>query len=273
MVSFTSIITSTNDKSTYHTTQSQQSKANHKLPIMKLELFPLILTIFLFHNLANGYLMPKPVPPEVDFNKRLANAYKEWCETYQDEINESRWEIFSYNYYQTEAYRATTGLPLILNEYADMTCAEYNRLQEMHGMFQQQPQQVNGITSQGKGVTFPTLTASSSPIQSLADRNQFSFIPHSLNSPKTTDYSDWTKVHFLSCPLDSSIEQTTLPQSLSSDTQNEFQVIENDVVDIKQMPPLETLFAIRNEVETMLRIKLEETKLHLESKLENWDPR
>ena len=240
---------------------------------MKLKLFPLILTIFLSHNLANGYLMPKPVPPEVDFNKRLANAYKEWCETYQDEINESRWEIFSYNYYQTEAYRATTGLPLILNEYADMTCAEYNRLQEMHGMFQQQPQQANSITSQGKGVTFPTLTESSSPIQSLADRSQFSFNPHSLNTPKNTDYSDWTKVHFLSCPLDSSIEQTTLPQSLSSDMQNEFQVNENAVVDIKQMSLLETLFAIRNEVETMLRIKLEETKLHLESKLENWDPR
>ena len=70
------------------------------------------------------------------FNDRLRKAYDEWCETYGDSIDESRMEIFSYHFVMAENYFKETGNRIKLNEYADLTAVEFQRLKEMGGMIQ-----------------------------------------------------------------------------------------------------------------------------------------
>ena len=70
------------------------------------------------------------------FNEKLKRAYDEWCETYGDSIDESRMEIFSYHFVMAENYFKETGNRIKLNEYADLTAVEFQRLKEMGGMIQ-----------------------------------------------------------------------------------------------------------------------------------------
>eukprot|EP00980_Cylindrotheca_fusiformis_P011019 scaffold2533_cov137-Cylindrotheca_fusiformis.AAC.7 len=71
-----------------------------------------------------------------EFNDRLRKAYDEWSETYGDTIDESRMEIFSYHFVMAENYFKETGNRIKLNEYADLTAVEFQRLKEMGGMVQ-----------------------------------------------------------------------------------------------------------------------------------------
>jgi pyruvate/2-oxoglutarate dehydrogenase complex dihydrolipoamide acyltransferase (E2) component len=71
-----------------------------------------------------------------EFNDRLRKAYEEWSETYGDNIDESRMEIFSYHYVMAENYFQETGNRIRLNEYADLTAVEFQRLKEMGGMIE-----------------------------------------------------------------------------------------------------------------------------------------
>jgi pyruvate/2-oxoglutarate dehydrogenase complex dihydrolipoamide acyltransferase (E2) component len=70
------------------------------------------------------------------FNAKLRKAYDEWTETYGDSIDESRMEIFSYHFVMAENYYKETGNRIKLNEYADLTAVEFQRVKEMGGMIQ-----------------------------------------------------------------------------------------------------------------------------------------
>ncbi|CAJ1959849.1 unnamed protein product [Cylindrotheca closterium] len=71
-----------------------------------------------------------------NFEERLRKAYEEWSLTYGDTIDETRMEIFSYHFLMAENYFKETGNRIKLNEYADLTAVEFQRLKEMGGMIQ-----------------------------------------------------------------------------------------------------------------------------------------
>ena len=52
--------------------------------------------------------MPKFVLSNLEwaghFQIRLDKAYKEWCDKYQDELDDSRRKIFALNFFQAEKY-------------------------------------------------------------------------------------------------------------------------------------------------------------------------
>ena len=114
-----------------------------------MKLYNLLLTLLVFARTTNGYLtnknafdlsLPKFVLTNYDmsndkFQNRLASAYEDWCCTYKDGIGEeSKMQVFAYHFFQAESYTNMTGLPCVLNEYADMTAAEYRHFQEIQGM-------------------------------------------------------------------------------------------------------------------------------------------
>ncbi|KAL3939926.1 MAG: hypothetical protein SGBAC_005435 [Bacillariaceae sp.] len=77
-----------------------------------------------------------PNTDDGNFDERLRKAYEEWSLTYGDTIDETRMEIFSYHFLTAENYFKETGNRIKLNEYADLTAVEFQRLKEMGGMIQ-----------------------------------------------------------------------------------------------------------------------------------------
>mmetsp|Transcript_13694 Transcript_13694/g.33171 ORF Transcript_13694/g.33171 Transcript_13694/m.33171 type:complete len:704 (+) Transcript_13694:86-2197(+) len=70
---------------------------------------------------------PKKKPqPEIAAHIRL--AYKEWCEYYGKQSDESRLEIFAKNFADAKEFYKESGRALLLNEYADLTVNEYKLL-------------------------------------------------------------------------------------------------------------------------------------------------
>jgi Cathepsin propeptide inhibitor domain (I29) len=57
--------------------------------------------------------------------EKIRTAYAQWCSCYGKQFDESRFHIFMSNYLVVEKYHGETGMPLALNEYADMTEDEY----------------------------------------------------------------------------------------------------------------------------------------------------
>lgn len=58
------------------------------------------------------------------FSDRLRSAYDEWCHTYNERIDDSRMEVFSYHFMVAENYFRRTGVRVKLNEYAGLTDSE-----------------------------------------------------------------------------------------------------------------------------------------------------
>jgi hypothetical protein len=56
---------------------------------------------------------------------RVRHAYTEWCKYYGKEVDESRLSIFASNFLQVEQFFKSTGTPVKLNEFADLTTEEY----------------------------------------------------------------------------------------------------------------------------------------------------
>lgn len=59
---------------------------------------------------------------------RIRVAYLEWCSHYKKTADEYRFKIFSEHFCEAEAYWQKTGTAIQLNEYADLTLEEYNKL-------------------------------------------------------------------------------------------------------------------------------------------------
>jgi len=58
---------------------------------------------------------------------RIKAAYRDWCQYYGKEYNETRLRTFSSNFLAVEKYHRETGVSLILNELADMTSEEFKQ--------------------------------------------------------------------------------------------------------------------------------------------------
>jgi hypothetical protein len=59
-------------------------------------------------------------------------AYHEWCQKYKVKVvDDTRKQIFAFHYWQSSLAEGNVQL----NEYADMTLAEYQHFQSMHGMY------------------------------------------------------------------------------------------------------------------------------------------
>ncbi|CAJ1941359.1 unnamed protein product [Cylindrotheca closterium] len=69
---------------------------------------------------------------------RIGEAYKEWCRVY-NKTDQSRLEIFAYHFLLAEKFFGQTGAPIKLNEFADLTSAEYMALQEKGSLPQVAP--------------------------------------------------------------------------------------------------------------------------------------
>ena len=65
--------------------------------------------------------------PGSTFPERIKAAYRDWCQYYGKEYNESRLATFSSNFLAVERYHRETGVSLILNELADMTSEEFQQ--------------------------------------------------------------------------------------------------------------------------------------------------
>lgn len=59
---------------------------------------------------------------------RIRNAYHEWCLAYDKLPDLSRFEMFLTNFRLCQKYHDDTGMPLMLNEYADLSQEEYDAL-------------------------------------------------------------------------------------------------------------------------------------------------
>ena len=57
-------------------------------------------------------------------NDRIEAAYEAWCKVY-GKNDHTRFEIFAYHYLLAEKYFQESGIPVKLNEFADMTADEY----------------------------------------------------------------------------------------------------------------------------------------------------
>lgn len=82
------------------------------------------------HNDADSF--PRSTEPlwKLSFPKRtdeerVEQAYREWCQYYDKTPNPIRQKIFTSNFFAVKEYHERTGRPLILNEFADLTEAEY----------------------------------------------------------------------------------------------------------------------------------------------------
>jgi hypothetical protein len=59
---------------------------------------------------------------------RVKFAYKDWCEKYGKDMEDSRYRIFSGNFLAVEAQWGGTATEMKLNQYADYTVEEYERM-------------------------------------------------------------------------------------------------------------------------------------------------
>ncbi|KAL3929458.1 MAG: hypothetical protein SGBAC_012200, partial [Bacillariaceae sp.] len=55
------------------------------------------------------------------FQDRLRSAYDDWCQTYEEEFNASRMELFSHHFMLAEKYSRMTGEKVKLNHFAGLT--------------------------------------------------------------------------------------------------------------------------------------------------------
>jgi dTMP kinase len=60
---------------------------------------------------------------------RVRSAYLDWCKTYDKSPDESRFSQFYENFLEMEEYAKASGKEMVLNEYADYTKEEYEKLQ------------------------------------------------------------------------------------------------------------------------------------------------
>jgi len=65
--------------------------------------------------------------PDTTYPERIKAAYRDWCQYYGKEYNETRLGTFSSNFLAVERYHRETGVSLILNELADMTSEEFQQ--------------------------------------------------------------------------------------------------------------------------------------------------
>lgn len=86
-------------------------------------------------------------------SERIQEAYKAWCRVYNKPTDSSRLEIFAYHFLLAEKFFGQTGTPIKLNEFADMTSAEYLALQET-GSLPQVPRPTEVIVSETKASDF-----------------------------------------------------------------------------------------------------------------------
>eukprot|EP00980_Cylindrotheca_fusiformis_P011453 scaffold2654_cov126-Cylindrotheca_fusiformis.AAC.9 len=77
----------------------------------------------------DSILLKRPPAMEAE-HKKFQEAYQQWCQTYNKEMDPSRLEIFSYHHLLAEQYLEETGTVLQLNEYADRTEEEYQQILE-----------------------------------------------------------------------------------------------------------------------------------------------
>jgi hypothetical protein len=63
--------------------------------------------------------------PKRTVEERVEQAYREWCQYYDKIPNPERQKTFTTNFFAVKEYHERTGRPLILNELADLTEAEY----------------------------------------------------------------------------------------------------------------------------------------------------
>ena len=61
------------------------------------------------------------------YPERIKAAYRDWCQYYGKEYNDSRLGTFASNFLAVERYHRETGVSLILNELADMTSEEFQQ--------------------------------------------------------------------------------------------------------------------------------------------------
>jgi len=66
-------------------------------------------------------------PSQPVFPERIKAAYRDWCQYYGKEYNETRLRTFSSNFLAVERYHRETGVSLILNDLADMTSEEFQQ--------------------------------------------------------------------------------------------------------------------------------------------------
>ena len=69
-----------------------------------------------------------PKTAQIVVEDRIRTAYTEWCQYFGKRMEDSRMEIFALNFAKAEEFYDSSGTPLMLNEYADMTEEEYSSL-------------------------------------------------------------------------------------------------------------------------------------------------
>lgn len=168
-----------------------------------------------------------------EFNGRLRKAYQEWSETYGDSIDESRMEVFSYHFVMAENYFQETGNRINLNEYADLTAVEFQRLKEMGGMIQDADGETNSVphwapedvaqmdffakqTSQ-RQQAFQDSTKNKVPELPQPPPGYFSVLAPSEgdSKPQTASYREAYQQRFTQSYLDSLDNQATEAQDVS----------------------------------------------------------
>mmetsp|Transcript_5605 Transcript_5605/g.13189 ORF Transcript_5605/g.13189 Transcript_5605/m.13189 type:complete len:580 (-) Transcript_5605:255-1994(-) len=92
---------------------------------------------------------------------RIEEAYKAWCRVY-NKTDQSRLEIFAYHFLLAEKFFGQTGAPIKLNEYADMTSAEYMALQD-NGALPSVPQPTEVIVSETKASDYAAVPEPTAP--------------------------------------------------------------------------------------------------------------
>jgi hypothetical protein len=79
----------------------------------------------------------------VRVDDRIRRAYRQWCDHYNRVHDETRLDAFASNYFAVEKYHKQTNKALVLNQYADMTEAEYQNYLQTTAHFANTPQESN----------------------------------------------------------------------------------------------------------------------------------
>ena len=119
---------------------------------------------------------------------RTRNIYRDWCAHYGKPFDEGRMKIFEKNFLQLEAAFQKTGKEMLLNEFADLTAAEFQAMKTA----EQQRANVNAATGSYLSSLGKVETGSATKEPSSASKSPTSYL-ESLDDKKAADKPTDTK--------------------------------------------------------------------------------